>query len=272
MRILSIGRIIGVFAAAMFACGHGAAAGTLRFGGTGAATEMLRHVGAAFSAATEIQVDIIPSLGSSGALRALQEGALDVAVSARPLRPEEKASGLVAAEAIRTAFCLATSQRDPNGLKSTEVAEIFASNEAAWRDGTPIRIILRPKSESDTKLLGDLFPGMAAAIEQARQRTDVPIAATDQDNADFAERVRGSLIGASLTQLKMEKRSLRTIAIDGVEPTMENFESGRYPYTKTMYVVLPAKAAPAAMRFVAYLRSSAGRVLLQETGNLPASN
>ena len=35
-----------------------------------------------------------------------------------------------------------------------------------------------------------MFPGMAAAIEEARQRPDVPVAATDQDLADLADSAR----------------------------------------------------------------------------------
>ena len=131
---------------------------------------------------------------------------------------------------------------------------------------------MRPKSDSDTTVLGNMFPGMAAAIEDARQRPDVPIAATDQDNADMAERIPGSLTGSTLSQVKMERRSLRFVAIDGVEPSLDNLESGAYPFAKPIYFVLPANKSPLAERFIAFLGSPVGRAALRATGNLPVAN
>ena len=57
-----------------------AAAQTLRLGGTGSALGMLRQVGAEFATATEIKIDVVPTLGSTGAIRALADGKLDMAV------------------------------------------------------------------------------------------------------------------------------------------------------------------------------------------------
>jgi phosphate transport system substrate-binding protein len=254
--------------AALIGLAKVASADTLRIGGTGAATAMLPELFVAFDRGEEIKLTIIPSLGSNGGLRALEDGVLDIAVSGRSLTPEELGRGLSQAATIRTPFALVTSHPRPNGLKSAAIADIFKSPKAAWADGSPIRIILRPKSDSDTPVLGGMLPGMAAAIEEARRRPDIPIAATDQDNADLAERVPGSLAASTLTQIKMERRNLRFVAIDGVEPSLENFQNGAYPFGKTLYFVLPAKKAPAAERFIAFVRSPAGQSALHAIGNL----
>src|SRR5450755_2664103 len=167
--------------------GNAAAADTLRVGGTGTATGMLQQVGAEFIAATGVKVEVIASLGSTGAIRALSDGWLDIAVPARPLKPDEAAAGLRQVAAVRTAYVIATSNSSPNGLKSADLAGIFAAEKPVWADGTPIRIILRPRSDSDTALIGELFAGMGEALEAARRRAELPTAATDQDNAEMAE-------------------------------------------------------------------------------------
>jgi phosphate transport system substrate-binding protein len=262
----------GLFAAALLGTINTASTETLRVGGTGSVMATLPALFGAFDRSEEIKLEVIPSLGSSGGLRAVAEGVLDIAVSGRVLKPEELAQGLTQSTEIRTPFVLVTSQLRPNGFKSSEVAAIFKSRRALWADGSLIRIILRPKSDSDTTVLGSMFPGMAAAIEEARQRPDVPIAATDQDNADMAERIPGSLTGSTLSQVEMERRNLRFIAIDGVEPSLENLESGAYPFVKLIYFVLPAKKRPLAERFIAFLGSPAGLVALRATHNLPIAN
>ena len=249
--------------------GNAAAAETLRFGGTGSAIGMVQQVGAAFTAATGVKVEVITSLGSTGALRAQADGVLDIAVVARPLKADESAAGLRQVAVLRTAYVLATSHSNPNRLKSADLAGIFKAENPTWADGTPIRIILRPQSDTDTALLGQLFAGMDEAIEVARRRAEVPTAATDQDNAALAERTPGSLIGTTLTQLKTEPHNLHVVPLDGIEPTFANFESGTYRFTKKLYFMVRLDSTAEAQQFVDFLQSPQGLKALREAEILP---
>ncbi len=246
-----------------------AAADTLRVGGTGGALDMMQHVGTAFGAAGGDKVDIAMSLGSNGSLRALADGVLDMAVSARRLLPEELKYGFVVLPVSRTALLFATSHRNPNSIASTDLAKVFAATRPVWADGSPLRVILRTRLDGDTMMMNDFFPGMREAIDTARQRPDLPVAATDQDNTKLAESLQGSFIVAGLSQLAMEKRDLRYVPIDGVVPSLANLESGAYRYEKPFYLVLPAKRSPVAQRFLDFVRTENGRTALRESGTLP---
>lgn len=243
---------------------HAVAADQLRIGGTGSSIGMLGKVGAKFTAATGTGVRVIPGLGSSGSIRALTDGKLDIAVSARPVKPAELAAGVRQVMMVRTGFVLATSYPKPKGFKVADLPGIYMADKPVWTDGAPIRLILRPRSETDTKLLGKLAAGMDEAIEALRLRAEVPIAATDQDNADMAERQKGSLTGTTLTQLKTEDRRLNLVPLDGVEPTFANFESGRYPFEKKLYFILRPNDVPAASQFIDFMRSPKGLAALRE--------
>ena len=262
-------RVIALCLAVPLLAATAAQAQTLRAGGTGSALGLLRQVGAEFATASEIKVDIVHGLGSSGAIRALADGKLDLAVSARPLKADEAAQGLVQAAVLKTAFVFATSHRNPNGLKSDELARIFAADKPTWADGKPIRLILRPRSEADTALMGQLFAGMDAAIETVRRRVEVPAAATDQDNVDMGERVPGSLIGTTATQLATEHIKLRVVPLDGIEPSFANFESGAYRYAKKLYFLTRPNGTPEAGRFIDFLRSPQGVKALRAAEILP---
>jgi phosphate transport system substrate-binding protein len=171
---------------------------------------------------------------------------------------------------LRTAYVLATSQPNPNGLKAADLPKIFSEPSPAWGDGTPMRIILRPRSETDTALLGELFTGMDKAIEALRQRPEVPIAATDQDNASLAERTAGSLTGTTLTQIKTEHRDLRVVPINGLEPTRAAFEGGTYPFAKKLYFVVRTNAGPDVRRYMDFLHSPQGIKSLRDADTLPS--
>lgn len=244
------------------------AAETLRIGGTGATNEMVKNLGPLLLAEAGIKVELIPGLGTVGGNKAVADGLLDLAISGRPLNPAETALGLTAAAEFRTPFGLVTSHPNPNGFNSAKIAGLYRSEEPVWADGTPILIILRPTNESDTWVLGHLFPGMEAAIATARERADLSVAATDQDNAEMAEEAVGSLVGATFTQIIMEKRRLRFVAIDGIEPSLESYEQGTYPYGKSLYVVLAAQKSPAGEHFLAFLGSPKGAAALRAAGVL----
>ncbi len=269
MRMSNSSVAIAVFFGCALVAGPSAAQDALRVGGTGSAIGMLRQVGAEFTAATGVEVEVVTSLGSNGAIRALPDGMLDIAVPARPLKTDETAAGLRQVAVLRTAYVIATSHFSATGLKSADLAKIFAAERPTWDDGTPIRIILRPRSDTDTALLGELFAGMTEAIESARRRAEVPTAATDQDNVALADRTSGSLVGTTMTQIKTEHRNLHVVPLDGVEPKLANFESGAYRFVKKLYIIVPRNGAPEAQRFVDFLRSPQGVKALRETETLP---
>jgi phosphate transport system substrate-binding protein len=263
--------VVAVAAALLLGAGVTAArAEVLRGGGTGSASEFVKRLGAAFAThEAGITVEVVASLGSSGAIAAVIDGALDFAVSARPLTAAEGAKSLSAVALARSPFGLASSYPQPGNISSSQVASFMRNPLSAWPDGTPLRIILRQKGEADSVTLINAYPDMAATMEQLRLRREIPIVATDQDNLQAAEAIPGSLIGLTLTQLLTEHSSLHFLTIDGVEPTLENFERGAYPIGKDYIMVFPAFKKPVLERFVAFVRSPEGALLLRETGNLP---
>ena len=245
-----------------------ASAQALKLGGTGGAMGMAEKVAAAYAAKGGAAIEIIPGLGSSGSISAVADGAIDIAISSRPLKPAEAERGLTAVAIARTPLVFATSLAAPPALNSADIPAIFASVDPKWPDGSDLRIVLRPASDTDVALLRDYFPGLAEAMEAARQRPEIPVAATDQDNATLGEELPGSFIHAGLSQLLTERRNLRTMAINGVEPTLENIESGVYPYEKRFYLVHSAKAA-GAEGLLGFLRSAQGVTVLRDAGCAP---
>jgi phosphate transport system substrate-binding protein len=260
---------VAAFLAGPLLAGNAALAETWRLAGTGGAMAMVEQIAAGFADATGVTIEVIPGLGSKGGIRATADGAFDLAVSARPLAPEEASMGLTAMPMARTALVFVTSHRQPNSVKSAELTGIFKATNPKWADGSPMNLILRTRFDSDTILLGQHFEGMSEAIEAARLRPELPIAPTDQDNATLAERMPGSFVQAGLSQIVTEKRNLRFVPIDGVEPSLETLESGKYPHKKDFHIVFSAKTKAVAERLLEFTRSEKGRRILRETGNLP---
>ncbi len=260
---------IAVGIAFLLMAANGAGAETLRLAGTGGIIEAMRQIAPQFKAATGIEVQVIVGLGTSGAMHAIVDGKIDVVVAGRPLSPELAEGLLVSHRFARTPLVLITSHPKPNGLKTDDIATLVAAENPKWADGTPLKLILRPKVDSDTAIIERALPAVKDAVARARQRSEVPVAATDQDNVDLAERLPGSIGLAGFGQIVAEKCNLRFVAIDGVEPSLKTLADGTYRHEKSFYLVFPRGRNAGAEKFLTFLRSDAGRQALLATGNLP---
>lgn len=248
----------------------GASAAEIRVAGTGASLGLLQRLRPLFEAAqTEDTLSIVPGLGSSGAILAVHEGALDLSVSSRALKREEADKGLRSEPFLATPFVFVTTHPQGHAISRSSLVSIYDGTLTKWPDGTDIKPLLRPRSESATGFLGDRIPGMREAMEKLRQRSDIPVAATDQDNVGLAQAVPGSFTGATLLQVVTEKPRLHMLAFEGVQPSLETLERDAYPLKIELLLVTPAEPSPAARRFLAFLRSPKALKTIRDSGGMP---
>lgn len=250
----------------------GAHAESIKIGGTGTGLGAMKLMAREFNKSRpEAQLIVTPSLGSTGAIRAVLAGAVDIGISARPLTTEETRQGASAGTYARTPFVVATGAKSKYkgaGLTLAQVVQIYSGQVNHWPDGSPIRLVVRPDADADTIAMRAFSAEMNNAITAALARKGLRMADTDQDNADALETLPGSLGTTTLTQILTENRALRPLALDGVAPTLQSLTAGRYPYSKTLYLVTGRKPSPLAQDFVAFVRSPAGQAVLARTGNL----
>lgn len=245
-----------------------AAAQELKIGGTGTALGGMRLLGDEFTRRNpDLHLKILPSLGSAGGIQALIAGAIDIAVSSRPLTENERDRGATEIEYARTPLVFAVSVNSTvTALSTGELADIYLGKSVTWPDGGAIRLVLRPKFDSDTDILTSISPAMRRGLAVAHARPGVRFAATDQDAADDLERIPGAVGSISLAVIAAEKRPLRALQLDGTTPTPMNAASGAYPFAKGQYLVTLAKRSTAVDRFVAFVQSAPARQILTSHG------
>ena len=197
--------------------------------GTGSALGTLHLLADAYGKANPgHRLRVLPSVGSSGAIGAVADGALDVAIAGRPLRAPENARGLVAIQYARTPFVLAVGPRaGVSGLTAGDLARIYRGERTAWPSGERVRPILRPQTDVDDEILRAISPELARAVEAAHRREGLLVAVTNQECNEALARTPGSIGPTSLTQILTEEASIVPLAWNGVAPTVANIASGR---------------------------------------------
>ncbi|MEW5943268.1 MAG: substrate-binding domain-containing protein [Pseudomonadota bacterium] len=249
----------------------GADGETIRISGSGAALATMQALGQEFKKSKpEVKITILPNLGSGGSIKAVLAGTLDIGISARPLKPEERAKGGVAMLYARTPLVFATAQNNQaSGLTAHQLADIYAGRTTAWPDGSPIRLVLRPSEDSDTTAMMKMSAEMQAAVTAAASRKGLNIAMTDQEAADLLEKLPGALGSTTLALIISEKRGLKPLPINGMAPAANSGINKKYPYYKEYSLVTTANPSPLAAQFIAFIRSVAGRAILINNGQLP---
>lgn len=245
---------------------------SLRIGGTGVALGGMVLLGAAFeeeNPGTEIQV--LPSLGSSGGVKALVAGAIDLAVSSRPLKDAERDTGASDQLYATTPLVLVTSRStDADTVSMAQLVDAYSGAMTHWPSGTPIRVVLRPVSETDTQLLRGLSEDMASAVDLAHARPGLVTAINDQDNAGTLERLEGSLGLVALGQITSEKRTLRVLTFNQGTPQAGGGQDGSAALVKQLYLVKTDAIKPLASAFLSYVFSPEGQALLVKLDHTPA--
>ena len=242
----------------------------IRINGSGSGLEMMKPLMEAYGKASRgVSFKMEKPLGSSGAIKALLAGAIDIAVISKPLSPEEIAQGGKLRYFGKTPLAIVTGINVPQKTISTkELEDIYSGNTRKWPNGESIRIILRPIQDIDTKLLKELSHGMSEAVNGAQRRQGMIMAVTDPESNEAVSRTRGGIGASGLVGLLTGKSKLNVLALNGVMPSRKTLANGTYPLAKDINFVTTSKLPQAAANFLDFIYSNKGRAIAEKMGVL----
>lgn len=246
-----------------------ALAETITVGGVGSISPLLKQLGAEYAKRNPgIEIKVIhPPIGTSGGLRALADGKVDIALSGRALKPDEAEQATLW---MQTPLVLATLGGKSKGVTFSQIADIYAGRQTSWDDGKPIRLVLRGLQESETQSLRSMSAEIDQAVSEALKRSDLPVAENDINAIEILSSITGSLGTTSLGLIKSENAKLQPLPINGQLPNLKSLENGRYPWRRLYHLVTKPHPSPATAAFMAYLNSPMAIAFARKLDYLPA--
>lgn len=235
--------------------------------GTGAMTPMVRELAKAFRATSLQGRDALveDSVGSSGGVRAAFDGAIDIALVARPLTAHERSLGLVALPVARSAVVLAAHQNlHRDGLTGQEYTDLVAGRRTEL-DGQTIALLLRDRGESVNTAWERGDPSLTAAREAAYRANRGRVLYYDEAMVE-ALGTTPSSIGLTDFSLVASVRSLgsiKVLALEGRSPSVDAIVDGSWPRSRDLsFVYLPSRR-DRVDAFVEFVRSEVGRQIIR---------
>lgn len=242
---------------------------TIVTGGTGSGLGVLKVLGQHYSTLhPEMTIKVLPSLGSAGGIRALQAGAIDLAISSRSLK-EQETENVQQLLLGSSPLIFAVHPNTPiDDMTFSMAASMYSGAITTWPDGSQIRRILRPENDSDWLLMRRVSDEMAQALDIAQNTQGLHLAVTDTDAVSYLEQVSGSFGPTTLAMVLAEKRKVRLLSLAGRQPAEVGADAG-YPMRKTFWLLIRSDARPGIRAFTAFIASPEGKKILAELGVVP---
>ncbi len=252
----------------LFLARPGLAADVIRINGSGSGLHMLKPLVMTYAKAhPEVIIEMDKPLGSSGAIKALLGGVLDIVVTSRPLKNEETTAGATLQKYGQTPLAMVTNQDvSKKDVTTQELVDLYTGKTTSWPDGKQVRLILRPVEDADTRVIRKLSPEMDGAIDSAQKRPGMTVAVTDPEAVEAIAKTPGSLGASGLTGVIVEQLPLSVMSLNGVEPTPETLANGAYPLSKALDFVTLGTLPEPAKKFLAFVYSQEGRGIAQSAG------
>lgn len=237
--------------------------------GSGSNLPVTRELAAAFAATGAPQPVVHVSIGSGGGLRALHDGAIDIALVSRSLKPDERTQGFVAVPYARAPVVVAVHVSVPEvDVSRAKLLAIYRGDIATWDDGTPLVVLQREQGDSSHAAVARVLPEFATidadALRRHRWRVLYSDAAMDEALATTEGGI--GLVGAGRIDPALPVRALE---VDGVDSGVDRIADGSYPFTKDLSFVTVGEPDARALAFVRFALSPAGQDIVREHGCLP---
>ncbi len=228
--------------------------------GTGAMTPLAIALAREASAGTGQRFRVEPSIGSGGGIAATRDGAVDLGLVSRPLRPEE-AAGLERVDLARDAVVLAAAPDVPvDDLSSDDLHRLYRGELRG------LTVLLRDEAESANSALESTHPGLAE--ERRRSSASGRFRVLNHDDA-MALALATTPRAVGVFSLGALRPPLRALRLDGITPSSESVRHGTWPAVRTLGVVFRPERRERVAPLLALAASERGRTLIRSLGYLP---
>jgi len=233
--------------------------------GAGAATPLLQALARAYGARSPtLPVRVERSVGTSGGVAAAVDGAMDLGLVGRALRPGEAPELEQLPIALDAVVVAASPDVERQGLSRAELRSLYAGEDVRG-----LVLLLRESGESGSECLEAAFPELLAlhraATASGKFRT------VDYDDAMVhalltLPRTAGVF---SLGEIHGWRLPLRPLALDGIVPSVAAVEAGSWPAVRTLRVVFRPERRARLAPFLAFLASPEARAVTRSAGYAP---
>lgn len=244
---------------------------TIKIGGSTSTYPIVKLLADAYTAKNNnTQVNFLSPSQSESAIAALQQGLLDIASISKQLKPQEKDGTLEYREIAQDALLVAThpSVTGITNLSTDNLRAIYSGAVTNWKQlgGPDAKIVVldRPEDESAKRLLRKYYLGA-----QLQNAPEAVILRQEPELIEVVQSTPYSIGAFSLGYAISHKLPVNRLSLDGIVPTVENVQMGKYQMVRSIGMVFKKKSSEATLRYINFAISQEVAQILRQSGFVP---
>lgn len=203
--------------------------------------------------------------GSGLGIKQAGEGLIDIGNSGRVVKDSEiKEHGLVPyAIAIDGIVVVVNPESNVKDLSFAQIQDIFSGEITNWKEiggnDSEINVYTRDKESGTRKTFEELSMGKANIKDDANFVTS---------NGNMKVLVAGDEASIGYMSVGYLDETVKAVAVEGIEPSLENIKAGNYKVQRFLYSVTKGEAAGNAKALLDLILSEKGQEIVKEKGFL----
>ena len=241
---------------------------TIKIGGSGQMAPMMEAIANAYMKKNPTDVVEVnkQSLGQLGGVMAVNNGVIDIAMSARPLDKNEMKLPVTAYEFAKVSGVIAVNAAVPvKALTSRQFCDIYEGKIKSWKQvggpDTPIVALTRPESDS-TKVV---FRSGISCFEHLKEGSDVISLIKAKDMIVALGSKVGSIGITDSVNILNAAGAFTAVKLDGKDMT----SAGTSPVIHQYSLVLGKNRGDAVKRFLQFVKSPEGQGIVKKEKAAP---
>lgn len=237
----------------------------IKIGGSAETYELLEELAEAYREKNEnIEFTFLPNSQTSGGIQGIKDSIIDIGAVGRSPDAEEQSDAIEYLALAQNALVIVAhkSASEVKNVTTEQLKGIYRGEIKNWQqiggEDAPIVPIDIPEDESEKKLLRKHHLG------EDLQITEDAILLTDESQALEAIATTEYSIGAIPLSEELAELSLNILSLDGIEPTRENLENGRYKMAQTLGIVFSPESQSTVRDFIDFALSEEGQETIEE--------
>jgi len=199
--------------------------------------------------------------GSTAGLQAVVNSLADIGMCSRSLSDEESLEFEGTVIARDGLAMVVNPENTVKDLSTEQLRGLFSGVIKNWQEVGGPDCPVRPITREEGSGTRDSFVHLVMGKERISRR-----ALTQESNGAVKELVKGDKAAVGYMSLGMVGSELKTVRVDGVEPTAANVLAGVYHLARPFLFITQGEIRPEARRFFDYVLSEEGQEALEREG------
>ena len=222
----------------------------------------------------DVEIEI-QAVGSSAGIKAAIDGSATIGMSSRELKEEEIAEGANPLIICRDGIAVAVNPEKPvQNLSKDQVQKIFMGEITNWKEvgGNDEEIIVVSReSGSGTRGAFEEILKIEKEVEGKKISGLVETALQAEGTGAVKANVASKTNAIGYVSLGYIDETIKTVQVEGADPTAENITAGTYPVARPFVLVTKGEISETDQAFLDFVMSSEGQAEAEKDGYIRVS-